>query len=38
MKLKAVAKWIVTLVSREPADHEFDGSTHVPVMTFSPRF
>jgi hypothetical protein len=38
MKLKTVAKWIVSLMSCDQPRHEPDGSTHVPVMTFSPRF
>lgn len=37
MKLKTVAKWIVSLMSCDQPRREVDGSAHVPVMTFSPR-
>lgn len=38
MKLKDVARWIVSLVSSHPPGDDADGSAQVPVLTFSPRY
>jgi len=38
MRLKDVAKWLVSLMSRDQPRDSVDGAAQVPVMTFSPRF